>query len=82
MKPGTVVEIIPISKRMKDRINSHGRQMIVMAVDSITIDGLEYDLLLESLRDTFSMGNGVPKTRWSGWVSLKRDCTLREVVNE
>lgn len=68
-----LVKIIPLSKKMKDRVSNHGKLMRVIRVDNCVIDGLQFDLLLESLNNTFSGGQ-----KYSCWIKLGRDCLLEK----
>lgn len=73
-KPGDIVQIKPITKKMKDRVNLHGRKMVVTQVKDIMIDGVPYDTLLISLDKSFKIAN--EWQLWSGWVKVGRDCEL------
>lgn len=69
-----IVIVVPLTKKMRDRVHNHGQLMRVIRIDNCTIGGLPYDLLLESLSNTFSGGQ-----KYSCWVKLERDCNLELV---
>lgn len=77
---GDIVTVKPLTKKMKDRVNSHGFVMRVYKYDGhvIMIDNILYDIHLESLDKTFRVGE--TKTTWSGWVMVGRDCELAKVL--
>ena len=56
-----IIEIIPISKRAKERVQQHGNFMLLVRIDKF--DG-EPAILCESLKAT-----AAGKKKWGGWFT-------------
>lgn len=69
IKIGDIVCLRPLSNKMKTRIQVHGEQMEVVALEKI-VCGKRRDLLVRSLKPTFQ------NTPWMGWIVLGEDCNI------
>jgi len=57
------VEIVPITKRARERVKQHGKIMLLVRID--TFDG-EPAILCESLKQT-----AAGKKKWGGWFTAR-----------
>lgn len=76
---GSVVEVKPLTKKMKDRVNSYGSQMRIVGAHEATIDGVQYDCYIESVSKSFRVGENL--ISWGGWVKVGRDCEFTQVLS-
>lgn len=71
-----MVEVIPLTSKMKSQIETHGNRMRVLSKTYRKISERNNNILLQSFNSTF---RGTP---WLGWVMVGVDCNLIEVKDE
>jgi len=82
MEINDIIEVKPLNIKMKHRCSPsrcNSRKFRVKAIRTCIIQGLEYDILLESLDKVFSVG--YHKTPDMFWVKVGREIEIIGVID-
>lgn len=72
-----LVQLNPISKRAKDRVNQHGKIFrLKQKGNAPLLQGNDNSILVESLNDTWR------GQKWLGWFEVDKDVEIIAIDNE